>query len=362
MNFKKYSIIGIVLSILSCGEHQQPLQQPQFREDGTLMCDVPYESEISKGLEVFKKNGFSRSQVKDVYFASTKDRFYIEIQNGQIKTELTREADSVFGERARQVIRMLGNIKRRFGVLPDAVFVLNLRDELQADKKSELFPIFSFQKSIKFNDIVFPYPHTFLDIDKIMSEMSSNFVPWLDKKNGLVWRGSQTGGAYSKDTWRHFPRSLLVLKCAEMPTRCDAGFSAFTQVSDEAKIEIEAIIGLKQPIKLERMQEWKYVASLDGNGWADRFVRLLGSSSLVVKQNSEYEEFFYGVLEPYKHYLPVDHNLEDLEEKLEWADRHENEVKNIIENANLFTKKHISQSKIDCYVFNLMKRYGDIVK
>ncbi len=37
----------------------------------------------------------------------------------------------------------------------------------------------------------------------------------------------------------------------------------------------------------------RYIASLDGNGWATRFAPLLSSSSAVFKQTSPWYEFFY---------------------------------------------------------------------
>ena len=37
----------------------------------------------------------------------------------------------------------------------------------------------------------------------------------------------------------------------------------------------------------------RFVASLDGNGWATRFTPLLASSSVVFKQTSPWFEFFY---------------------------------------------------------------------
>lgn len=35
-------------------------------------------------------------------------------------------------------------------------------------------------------------------------------LPWERRADKLVWRGSTTGGTYTKDNWRTFPRGQLV--------------------------------------------------------------------------------------------------------------------------------------------------------
>jgi len=39
----------------------------------------------------------------------------------------------------------------------------------------------------------------------------------------------------------------------------------------------------------------------------------------VIKQDSEYYEHFYHRLEPYKHYIPLNHDLSDVVDLIQWA-------------------------------------------
>jgi len=39
----------------------------------------------------------------------------------------------------------------------------------------------------------------------------------------------------------------------------------------------------------------------------------------VIKQDSEYYEHFYHQLEPYKHYIPLSHDLNDVVDLVQWA-------------------------------------------
>ena len=52
---------------------------------------------------------------------------------------------------------------------------------------------------------------------------------------------------------------------------------------------------------------------------AYRLPYLLAGGSLVLKQDSEYYEHFYHLLEPWVHYVPVKSDISDLDEKLQWA-------------------------------------------
>lgn len=49
----------------------------------------------------------------------------------------------------------------------------------------------------------------------------------------------------------------------------------------------------------EQATSSRYLASLDGNGWAARLPFLLCSGSLVLKQDSDLGEFWYPLLKPY---------------------------------------------------------------
>jgi hypothetical protein len=50
---------------------------------------------------------------------------------------------------------------------------------------------------------------------------------------------------------------------------------------------------------------FKFVLSLDGNTCSNRFAKLLHLNSVVLKEDSEWMEYFYGLLHPGEHYLPI---------------------------------------------------------
>ena len=52
----------------------------------------------------------------------------------------------------------------------------------------------------------------------------------------------------------------------------------------------------------------------------------MAGGSLIFKQDSEYYEHFYHQLEPWVHYVPLKQDISDIEEKLQWAIEHDDEV------------------------------------
>ena len=65
--------------------------------------------------------------------------------------------------------------------------------------------------------------------------------------------------------------------------------------------------------------QYKYQINIDGTVAAYRLPYLLMGDAAVIKQESEYYEHFYHQLEPYKHYIPMQHDLSDIVELVQWA-------------------------------------------
>ena len=63
----------------------------------------------------------------------------------------------------------------------------------------------------------------------------------------------------------------------------------------------------------------KYQLNIDGTVAAYRLPYLLAGDSLVLKQHSEYYEHFYKRLLPWKHYIPINRDLSNLLDQIQWA-------------------------------------------
>lgn len=95
--------------------------------------------------------------------------------------------------------------------------------------------------------------------------------------------------------------------------------------------------------------QYKYLVNVDGFVAAYRLAHLLMGNSLVFKQESPYYEHYYKALKPWKHYVPVERDLSDLLEKIEWAKANDEEAQRIVKRANRFVQKHLYPKDIFCY-------------
>lgn len=116
-------------------------------------------------------------------------------------------------------------------------------------------PIFSHAKDwADFDDILFPY-WSFINTQQ--STNMYKIVPWKDKVETAVWRGSTTGGVFSEQgvlkrlgTWRDIARARLVAQCNNITSKdspdvplCDAHFTGYVQLSDGEEAELEKALG-----------------------------------------------------------------------------------------------------------------------
>ncbi|MES2504154.1 MAG: glycosyl transferase family 90 [Myxococcota bacterium] len=321
--------------------------------------DLPYENQIDRDLKPFQSQRITIQQVREAYQSHPDTRVHIKIYGSSVKARSLSPAK----DRIHVVVQLVRQAINRFGPLGRIEFVYNLLDEPQISVNGPLFPIFSFSASPEYADIVFPMiaGGEFLRMDSVLSDIKSQSVPFNEKKDRLVWRGSQTGGVYEEANWRDFPRSRLVLFSSEKPDLCDAGFTSYTQVSKRAKEQIENTVGLKRPMSLANMQAYRYIASLDGNVWPDRFPQLLATNSLIFKERSRFYSFFDLALGENVHYLSLDSDMSNLESQILWAKANPDKVVEIIGNANFFARDYLKQSAVEAYVYKLLLGYSAVV-
>ena len=107
--------------------------------------------------------------------------------------------------------------------------------------------------------------------------------------------------------------------------------------------------------------QYKYQINIDGTVAAYRFPYLLGGDSLVLKQDSDYYEHFYKDLEPYKHYVPLKHDLSDLLKMIQWAKDHDEQVgvshsSRVVMAINKLTFR-MANTKAGCFYYKIILYY-----
>lgn len=200
-------------------------------------------------------------------------------------------------------------------------------------------PIFTFAKKqgakrlILIPDCEALNPRDRLYLTKLMLE-GGRKIPWSQKKEMSFWRGSPTGtGA----------RFRLVNLSEKRPSSLDATF----------------ISGKMRAVNPKDHLLYKYLIDVDGNSCCySRTFWILLSNSLMLKQVTDHIQWFYKGLIPFVHFIPLDSELTDLEEKITYCQKNEEKAQEIIKQANDLAMNHLQYEENLAYLREVLKTYA----
>jgi hypothetical protein len=149
--------------------------------------------------------------------------------------------------------------------------------------------------------------------------------PWTSKRTMFTWRGITSGGHnYTVDSISTLPRFRMCSIGRELGPLANVGISQIVQArSKEDAIEIERYLKSidlwREYIPQHVMGNSKFLLEIDGyaNSWG--FLAKLLMGCCVLKVDSPYEQWFYGDLKPWVHYIPIAQDLSNLLETMEWC-------------------------------------------
>lgn len=180
---------------------------------------------------------------------------------------------------------------------------------------------------------------------------ASHTWPWEAKKSYAFFRGSRTSTE----------RDSLVLLSRTDPKLVDAKYTK-NQAWKSIRDTLDA-----QPAKevsLESHCEFKYLFNFRGVAASFRFKHLFLCNSLVFHVGNEWQEFFYGAMKPWYHYVPVSKNPNEKELRtlLEFFKEHDDLAKEIADNGRNFIWDHLKMKDIHCFWRKLLRRYAKLLK
>ena len=149
--------------------------------------------------------------------------------------------------------------------------------------------------------------------------------PWNERSPIAIWRGSSTGtGQLNEQKIQKLQRYKLCRFTLSHPGWLDARFNAVVQAkSIEAKQDIMNHLNrldlLRPRMEPAHMGLHRWILDIDGNvnSWGLLWKLLSGSCVLHVK--SPRQQWFYRKLSPWQTHIPIERDLHDLPEKLEWC-------------------------------------------
>lgn len=178
----------------------------------------------------------------------------------------------------------------------------------------------------------------------------SNEPSFEDKIPKVFWRGGVSGSQWSSplrrqgpgkinlrtivnpNLWTSNSRFNLVFGKADSPL-IDAKFSGNTvERFVQSHLQHEDFFG--SAVSPSEMVKYRYLLCPAGNDVASSLYWIIGTKSIAVKEDVEYEVWPDYFLKPWVHYIPVSKGLSDLEDKIAFCEDNPGIAKQIIENAN----------------------------
>lgn len=115
------------------------------------------------------------------------------------------------------------------------------------------------------------------------------------------------------------------------------------------------------PTSLPEHARHKYLLHLDGTAASNRLIKLMMLGSVVLKQDSVYEEYFYRNLQPYQHFLPFARDrcsTANLTDALAWLRSHDTEARKIAQAGQRYARRLLSTGAATCYWQRVLAVYG----
>jgi hypothetical protein len=195
-------------------------------------------------------------------------------------------------------------------------------------------------------------------------------VPFVEREEKVVWRGSATG-LYNTQVqrarrwaWLGVPwgsrvtRLRLVQQAAAHPDVLDAALTGFSHLSAENTAWLAQRYRTAEWVSQSWFLRHRYVVNVDGNVGTWSFLPLLGSGSVVLRQDTTYREFCDRQSRAHQLWVPVAADLADLIAQARWCLAHPRETDAIATDARAFVAHWLTGAAVDYYIAQLMAEYA----
>jgi protein glucosyltransferase len=189
------------------------------------------------------------------------------------------------------------------------------------------------------------------DLMRAKLESSSKKWPWAKKEDKAFFRGSRTSGE----------RDNLVLLSKAKPDLVDAKFT-----KNQAWKSREDSLGMDPApeVVLEDHCQFKYLFNFRGVAASFRHKHLFLCGSLVFHMGDEWNEFYYGALRPWFHFIPVPNEASssEIEDLISFSKRFPEISREIASNGRQFVEDHLTLKDVETYWEALLKSYARLLE
>ena len=224
--------------------------------------------------------------------------------------------------------------------------------------------IYSFERALMNSEVALIPDVYFFNTFGYRKTKKVEFPSWEARKTSVIWRGSTTGfPQLTEENVAQLPRVRLALMGLADPDLLDFGITSICQARDgDISLKIDDMLdnmGIKRNfVAPYSMGNYKFIIDIDGNSNSWGFFEKLIFGSCILKVDSPFEQWFYKDIEPWTHFIPVNADLSNLSEIVEWCLRHDAAAEEIAINGRNFALNLNFQSELDRVARNLLQDAG----
>ena len=258
--------------------------------------------------------------------------------------------------------------------VPDVEFLLNVDDypksqrmvPTEASGRRVPAPLFSFTKRERRDaasgrvttsdyDVLVPsgaFRMSYLDA-KMLARSPAQWeasLPWARKRPKAYFRGTPYCGIHRFGRCSRYVLPRLAHE-GRAPA-LDVGLVEYEAAHDTERRDHPEYTPLakaaREPEANAALHKW--VIHLDGHSFSSRLQHLLLSNSAVLKQESDYVEYYYRALRPWQHYIPFYVSAaDDIVEVLANVSEHDEEVHEVARRGQAFAHTQLDVDSRFCY-------------
>lgn len=183
---------------------------------------------------------------------------------------------------------------------------------------------------------------------------------WSNKKEELIWRGNHTCGLHRKPN----RKDLVENHYKSHNVRFWANMQNYKKESSEYQYYIQNfnLFDTKET-SIEEHLKYKYIISMEGNDVATNLKWILASNSLALTPAPKMESWLMeGLLKPWIHYVPLNSELSNLNEILDWCKNNDKKCQEIVRNANDFMSKFLDKKNEKILFETILNLYHRNIK
>ena len=183
-------------------------------------------------------------------------------------------------------------------------------------------------------------------------------IPFYQKDNKLVWRGTNSG-IYPINNCKSSRYDII--KRYRNHKECDFQFTNINYNYKPFECEEELYNG--NWLSREELLKHRCIVSIEGNDRASNiYWALLSNSAVITNPFSTRSWFMEELLVPWIHYIPVKHDWSDLIEKWKWSCNHPEKTHKIAINGQQFMKQFSNIHLENEVIKQVLLWYGKHVK